>query len=101
MQERFLSISTPGAEATLPPVRGRVLRSRWLYRVLTFLTVFGPGLLVMEADNDAGAVSTYVQAGAQYGTRLFGFSCCCCRLRTLFRRWWYASESPPARVTPP
>lgn len=70
MQERFLSISTAGAEATLPRVRGRVLRSRWLYRVLTFLTVFGPGLLVMEADNDAGAVSTYVQAGAQYGTRL-------------------------------
>jgi NRAMP (natural resistance-associated macrophage protein)-like metal ion transporter len=32
--------------------------------------VFGPGLIVMEADNDAGAVSTYVQAGAQYGTRL-------------------------------
>jgi NRAMP (natural resistance-associated macrophage protein)-like metal ion transporter len=30
--------------------------------------VFGPGLIVMEADNDAGAVSTYVQAGAQYGT---------------------------------
>ena len=24
----------------------------------------------MEADNDAGAVSTYVQAGAQYSTRL-------------------------------
>lgn len=24
----------------------------------------------MEADNDAGAVSTYVQAGALYGTKL-------------------------------
>ena len=44
-------------------------RSRWLDSVLTFLTVFGPGLVVMEADNDAGAVSTYVQAGA-HGTRL-------------------------------
>jgi Mn2+/Fe2+ NRAMP family transporter len=32
--------------------------------------VFGPGLIVMEADDDAGAVSTYVQAGAQYGTKL-------------------------------
>ena len=32
--------------------------------------VFGPGLIVMEADNDAGAVSTYIQAGAQYGPRL-------------------------------
>src|SRR5689334_9311804 len=32
--------------------------------------VFGPGLIVMEADNDAGAVSTYTQAGAQYGLNL-------------------------------
>src|SRR6202795_2527958 len=70
MPNEVLSISTAGVEATLPPVRGRVVRSRWLYSVLTFLTVFGPGLIVMEADNDAGAVSTYVQAGAQYGTRL-------------------------------
>ena len=65
-----LTISTAGVEATLPPVRGRVVRSRWLYSLLTFLAVFGPGLIVMVADNDAGAVSTYVQSGAQYGTRL-------------------------------
>jgi Mn2+/Fe2+ NRAMP family transporter len=32
--------------------------------------VAGPGLIVMEADNDAGAVSTYMQAGAQYGLHL-------------------------------
>jgi NRAMP (natural resistance-associated macrophage protein)-like metal ion transporter len=32
--------------------------------------VVGPGLIVMVADNDAGAVSTYSQAGAQYGTHL-------------------------------
>src|ERR1700758_5416702 len=32
--------------------------------------VFGPGLIVMVADNDAGAVSTYTQAGAQYGLNL-------------------------------
>ncbi len=70
MTNEVLSISTAGTEATLPAVRGRVVRSRWLYRILTFLTVFGPGLIVMEADNDAGAVSTYVQADAQYGTRL-------------------------------
>lgn len=43
---------------------------RWRAQALTFLMVFGPGLIVMEADNDAGAVSTYVQAGAQYGTHL-------------------------------
>lgn len=49
------------------PIR---VSNRWVARALTFLMVFGPGLIVMEADNDAGAVSTYVQAGAQYGTRL-------------------------------
>lgn len=70
MSEELLTITTAGTEATLAPVRGRVVGSRWMYGILTFLTVFGPGLIVMEADNDAGAVSTYVQAGAQYGTRL-------------------------------
>jgi len=48
----------------------RVVKSLWMQRVLTFLMVFGPGLIVMEADNDAGAVSTYTQAGAQYGLKL-------------------------------
>jgi Mn2+/Fe2+ NRAMP family transporter len=52
------------------PVRGIAVKSRWAHNLLTFLAVFGPGLIVMEADNDAGAVSTYIQAGAQYGTRL-------------------------------
>jgi len=50
--------------------RGRAVHSLWARNLLTFLMVFGPGLIVMEADNDAGAVSTYVQAGAQYGTHL-------------------------------
>lgn len=31
---------------------------------------FRHGLIVMEADNDAGAVSSYTQAGAQYGPHL-------------------------------
>ena len=65
-----MSISTAGLDAGVPTVRGLVVRSRWMHRLLTFLMVFGPGLIVMVADNDAGAVSTYVQAGAQYGTRL-------------------------------
>lgn len=39
-------------------------------RLLHFLMVAGPGLIVMVADNDAGALSTYTQAGAQYGTSL-------------------------------
>jgi Mn2+/Fe2+ NRAMP family transporter len=32
--------------------------------------VMGPGLVVMEADNDAGAVATYAQTGGQYGLHL-------------------------------
>src|SRR6185437_6374229 len=42
----------------------------WRLRALRFLAVAGPGVIVMVADNDAGAVSTYTQAGAQYGTSL-------------------------------
>jgi len=49
---------------------GTVVKSRWARNLLTFLMVMGPGLIVMVADNDAGAVSTYTQAGAQYGTNL-------------------------------
>lgn len=50
--------------------RGIVVSRPWQRSLLTFLMVFGPGLIVMEADNDAGAVSTYMQAGGQYGLHL-------------------------------
>src|ERR1700681_585893 len=53
--------------AVTKPIR---VSNKWVAHALTFLMVFGPGLIVMEADNDAGAVSTYVQAGAPYGTHL-------------------------------
>jgi Mn2+/Fe2+ NRAMP family transporter len=53
-----------------PAKGGVVVRRTWQKHVLTFLMVFGPGLIVMEADNDAGAVSTYMQAGGQYGLHL-------------------------------
>lgn len=46
------------------------VRSPWQRNLLTFLMVLGPGLIVTTADNDAGAVATYTQAGAQYGTHL-------------------------------
>jgi len=62
-----------GAEMELTPAapsRGRTVRSARKRDLLTFLMVLGPGLIVMEADNDAGAVSTYTQAGAQYGSHL-------------------------------
>jgi natural resistance-associated macrophage protein len=58
-----------GSMASAPPQSIRV-SNKWTAHALTFLMVFGLGLIVMEADNDAGAVSTYVQAGAQYGKHL-------------------------------
>lgn len=39
-------------------------------RLRTFLAILGPGLIVMGGDNDAGAFSTYAQAGQNYGTAL-------------------------------
>jgi NRAMP (natural resistance-associated macrophage protein)-like metal ion transporter len=39
-------------------------------KVKTLLAIVGPGLIVMCGDNDAGAFSTYGQAGQNYGTRL-------------------------------
>jgi Mn2+/Fe2+ NRAMP family transporter len=58
-------------EAIASPTANRlVVRHSWQKHLLTFLMVFGPGLIVMEADNDAGAVSTYMQAGGQYGLHL-------------------------------
>jgi Mn2+/Fe2+ NRAMP family transporter len=39
-------------------------------RLVTLLAVMGPGLVVMVADNDAGGISTYAQAGQEYGLRL-------------------------------
>ncbi|MBV9849055.1 MAG: Nramp family divalent metal transporter [Armatimonadetes bacterium] len=52
------------------PARGVAVRAPWQRSLLTFLMVVGPGLIVTTADNDAGAVSTYTQAGALYGTHL-------------------------------
>ena len=41
--------------------------NRVLRKIAHFLLVAGPGLIVLEADNEFGAVSSYTQAGAQYG----------------------------------
>ncbi|HEX6547249.1 MAG TPA: Nramp family divalent metal transporter [Candidatus Dormibacteraeota bacterium] len=43
---------------------GRLRRFR---RLFILLAVLGPGLVTMNAGNDAGAVATYSQAGAQFG----------------------------------
>ncbi len=39
-------------------------------RFLTLLAIIGPGLIVMVGDNDAGGVSTYAQAGQNFGYSL-------------------------------
>ncbi len=43
----------------------------WTKRILLLLTLIGPGILVMIADNDAGGVITYAQTGATYGIGFF------------------------------
>jgi Mn2+/Fe2+ NRAMP family transporter len=45
-------------------------RTGVLARCKTLLAILGPGLIVMVGDNDAGAFSTYSQAGQNYGTSL-------------------------------
>ncbi len=45
-------------------------RRSWTARLLTLLAIMGPGLIVMVGDNDAGGVSTYSQAGQNFGLTL-------------------------------
>ncbi|HEV2036755.1 MAG TPA: NRAMP family divalent metal transporter [Candidatus Dormibacteraeota bacterium] len=45
-------------------------RRTWRKRLLTLAAIIGPGLIVMVGDNDAGGVSTYAQAGQDYGYSL-------------------------------
>jgi len=46
---------------------GRLRRFR---RLFILLAVLGPGLITSNADNDAGGIATYSQAGAQFGFKL-------------------------------
>lgn len=58
-----------GALGTI--TQGDIAPRRGLSRkTKTLLAIIGPGLIVMAGDNDAGAFSTYAQAGQNYGTRL-------------------------------
>src|SRR5258708_25551382 len=40
------------------------------HRLTLLLAVIGPGLITSNVDNDAGGISVYTQAGAQYGYAL-------------------------------
>lgn len=39
-------------------------------QLIIFLSVLGPGIIVMVADNDAGGISTYAVTGSKYGFSL-------------------------------
>lgn len=43
---------------------------RFRKKLIIFLSVLGPGIIVMIADNDAGGISTYAVSGSQYGFSL-------------------------------
>jgi Mn2+/Fe2+ NRAMP family transporter len=45
-------------------------RGRRFRRVFTLLAVLGPGLITTNAGNDAGAIATYSQAGAEFGFQM-------------------------------
>ncbi|MEI6225791.1 MAG: Nramp family divalent metal transporter [Deltaproteobacteria bacterium] len=53
----------------MPPEKRQVRPGRWK-RVALFLAVMGPGLITASVDNDAGGITTYSLAGAQFGTKL-------------------------------
>jgi NRAMP (natural resistance-associated macrophage protein)-like metal ion transporter len=43
------------------------LLTRLRRQLVIFLSVLGPGIIVMVSDNDAGGISTYAVTGAKYG----------------------------------
>ena len=53
----------------MPPEKRQVRPGRWR-QVALFLAVMGPGLITASVDNDAGGITTYSLAGAQFGTKL-------------------------------
>lgn len=45
-------------------------KSAWIASLLIFLSVLGPGIITGSVDNDAGGITTYSLAGANYGYHL-------------------------------
>lgn len=63
-EEQPVASPAETAEPSNPPATSR---APWW---VTMATVFGPGLVVMLADTDAGSVITAAQSGAQWGYQL-------------------------------
>src|SRR5215471_19105318 len=57
-------------EAAALTALGPRLRTPRRRQILLFLAVIGPGIITANVDNDAGGITTYSLAGAQYGSRL-------------------------------
>lgn len=64
-----MRVAEPQLDTTAMSAEDILVGRSWQKHLLTFLMVFGPCMNVMEAENDAGAVSTYFQAGGQYAQR--------------------------------
>jgi NRAMP (natural resistance-associated macrophage protein)-like metal ion transporter len=79
VSERLAGVPPVLDEAHIGDIRGALgtirmddsgERHGWRSRAMALLAIMGPGLIVMVGDNDAGGVSTYAQAGQNYGTSL-------------------------------
>ena len=71
-------------------------RNGWRARFKTLMAILGPGLIVMVGDNDAGAFSTYTQAGQNYGTTLLWTLLLLIPYFTSIKRWCFALAPYPA-----
>src|SRR5579875_2949789 len=61
-------------------------RRRRQWWLVGLLAVWGPGLVVMLADTDAGSLVTAAQSGARWGYRMVLPSCCSSPCSTPSRR---------------
>jgi NRAMP (natural resistance-associated macrophage protein)-like metal ion transporter len=56
------------ADEAVAPAPASIKRPpRFLQQILLFLAVMGPGIITANVDNDAGGITTYSLAGAQFG----------------------------------
>ena len=62
-------MSRPVAPSTLSPFTEKRKFTPWM-RLLLAVMAFGPGLMVMLADTDAGSIVTAAQSGATWGYKL-------------------------------
>jgi Mn2+/Fe2+ NRAMP family transporter len=68
MNWSFISQNVERLQARGGDLQKRIRALR--HRLTLLLAVIGPGLITSNVDNDAGGISVYTQAGAQYGYAL-------------------------------